>query len=106
MGREGERRAVSFLKKKGYKILGKNLKNRFAEIDVLAYKNGVYCFCEVKTRTSDLFGTPAEAVDRRKILKYRNFAQNYMEQNGLDEQVEFIVIEVTPQGVNLIENAF
>ena len=42
LGREGELRAERYLKGNGYKIIGKNLKNKFAEIDILAYKNKIY----------------------------------------------------------------
>ncbi|HBF44627.1 MAG TPA: hypothetical protein DDY82_00450 [Clostridiales bacterium] len=106
LGAKGERLAIKALKKQKYKILGKNLKNKYAEIDVLAIKKDVLCFCEVKTRTNDNFGTPAMAVDKSKQKKYREFAQIYLSENSLDCDVDFIVVEVTPQGVNVIEHAF
>lgn len=106
LGRKGERLAVKTLKKQGYKILGKNLKNAYAEIDVLAKKGDMLAFCEVKTRTSDLYGSPSEAVGYDKQKRYRNFAENYLQKNDLDCEVDFIVIEVTPNGVNVIEHAF
>ena len=106
LGRDGELRAIKFLKKQGYKILDKNLKNAFAEIDVLAKKDGELYFCEVKTRTSDSFGTPGMAVDYKKQTKYRKFAENYVQINGYDGAVHFVVIEVYLDKINVIKDAF
>lgn len=106
LGRKGERLAVKALKKQGYKIVGKNLKDRYAEVDILAEKEDVLYFCEVKTRTSDLFGAPSEAVGYEKQKKYRAFAQSYLQKKDLDCSVDFIVVEVTPNGINVIEHAF
>lgn len=106
LGRDGELKAVKYLKKQGYKILDKNLKNAFAEIDILAKKDGELYFCEVKTRTSDTFGTPAMAVDSKKQIKYRKFAENYVQTTGYDGNVHFLVVEVYLDKINVIEDAF
>ncbi len=70
MGRAGEKRAVVFLKKKGFKILKTNYKTVFGEIDIIAQDKDTIVFIEVKTRTSDNYGVPSEAVDKRKQEKY------------------------------------
>ena len=106
LGREGELKAVKVLKKQGYKILDKNAKNTFAEIDIIAKKDEELYFCEVKTRTSDSFGTPAMAVDNKKIAKYRAFAENYIQRTGYDGIVHFMVIEVYLDKINVIKDAF
>ena len=69
IGDMGERRAVKFLKKKGYKILETNFKTNFGEIDIIARKGDYICFVEVKTRSSDNFGEPREAVNFHKQKK-------------------------------------
>ena len=69
IGDMGEKKAVKFLKKKGYRILETNFKTKFGEIDIIAKKEGCICFVEVKTRSSDNFGEPREAVNFYKQQK-------------------------------------
>ena len=83
-GRLGEKEASQFLQKKGYKILETNLKKRYLEIDIVAKKDDIIVFIEVKTRSIDNIGTAEEAVDRKKIRRlirsaklYQNFHSNY-----------------------------
>ncbi len=66
LGDRGERAAVKFLKKQGYRILAKQHRNTFGEIDIIAQDGPTTVFVEVKTRTSDKDGQPFEAVDRRR----------------------------------------
>ena len=106
LGRQGELKAKKHLKKLGYKIIGVNLKDKFAEVDILAYKNSTYYFCEVKTRTNTRYGTPAMAVDYKKQQKYKNFASHYIQVNNLQDGVSFMVIEILDNEINIIENAF
>lgn len=62
----GERLASRFLKKLGYKILRRNCRNQFGEIDLIVRDGNEVVFVEVKTRTSSEWGDPAEAVTARK----------------------------------------
>ena len=70
LGRAGEKLAVDFLKKKGFKILKTNYKTVVGEIDIIAQDREYIVFIEVKTRSSDNYGLPREAVDRKKQEKY------------------------------------
>lgn len=63
----GEDAACRHLLKKGYKILERNFRKGYAEIDIIAVTNKTLVFFEVKTRTSDSFGTAFSAIDRRKL---------------------------------------
>ena len=63
-------------------------------------------FCEVKSRRSDRYGTPAEAVDRRKQLRIRSLAVQWLEANNRRGRLRFDVATVTGVEVNVIENAF
>ena len=77
------------------------------EIDVIAFKGGVWVFVEVKTREDNAFGSPAEAVTPRKQNKYRLVAEQFMNGGDLyDEPMRFDVIEVLGDDINHIENAF
>ena len=107
LGKVGEKTAAEYLKKKGYKILERNYKNPFGEVDIVAKDNEYTVFIEVKTRTDDAFGAPAESVDYRKRLKYARIAEAYLKINGkVDCACRFDVLEVENGKINHIKDAF
>lgn len=107
MGRAGEKRAVKFLKNKGFKILKTNYQTRLGEIDIIAEDKGAIVFIEVKTRTSEDYGLPREAVDRRKQEKYYKTATFYLQrEKKMDAPCRFDVVEVENEKINHIFNAF
>ena len=107
MGRSGERRAAKYLKKLGYKLLAKNYKTPFGEADIVAADGDTIVFCEVKTRLTEKFGTPAEAVERHKQRRYVDIARYFLMKLGRDDvNVRFDVLEVFADAINHIENAF
>src|SRR3989339_682645 len=69
LGDLGEEIASNYLKKKGYKILERQYKSQYGEIDIIAEHKKTLVFVEVKARRSDDFGLPEEAVDERKLEK-------------------------------------
>jgi putative endonuclease len=93
-GQCGEDFAVTFLKNNGYKILKRNYRNKIGEIDIIAKTNDELVFVEVKTRGSDMFGTPAEAVTYHKKKKIVNTAKYYLLKNPTDMNIRFDIIEV------------
>jgi len=80
-GRKGETLAADFLKRRGFRILQRNWSGRFGEIDLIAREKEALVFVEVKTRASDLWGGPEEAVttakQRRLIKTAREFAHRH-----------------------------
>ncbi len=107
LGLKGEKIAEKHLKKLGYKIIKTNYVTPFGEADIVCAKNGVLVFAEVKTRSSNKFGTPAQAVDNKKQNKYRQIASYYLTTNNLDDvEVSFAVVEVMGDLINLITDAF
>ena len=107
LGRAGEIKAADFLKKKGYKILEKNYKTYIGEIDLIAQDNEYTVFIEVKTRTSEDYGLPCEAVDNRKVEKYYKVATEYLVRNKKnDSPCRFDVVEIENGQINHIINAF
>lgn len=79
IGRRGEDLACEFLVAAGFTICERNFRTKFGEIDVIAsQKAEVTVFVEVKTRTSSSFGTPAEAFDRRKRLRFERAVRCYL----------------------------
>jgi len=69
IGDAGEDEAVKYLIQKGYKIIKRNYSCKFGEIDIIAKKDDSLIFIEVKTRKSNYFGEPQEAVDYNKLEK-------------------------------------
>jgi putative endonuclease len=110
LGKEGEARAVAFLKEKGYRILEKNYRTAFGEIDIIAKDRGVIVFTEVKTRSDDLFGHPFEAVNQRKQEKMRKVALCYMKKLRQEVPARFDVLSINmedgPESIKHIMDAF
>ena len=106
VGNKGERKARAYLKKNGWKILEKNYKTPFGEIDIIAKKGETVAFIEVKTRLSDIFGSPSEAVTNMRKLRYIRGANYYFTNKIIDFTVRFDIIEVFKDKLNHIENAF
>ena len=106
LGKAGEDRACAYLKKSGYKILKRNYKNPFGEVDIIAEKEGVIAFIEVKTRLSDTYGQPSEAVTKLRQKKYINGANYYFAGRQIDCTIRFDIIEIYKGEINHIENAF
>ncbi|UNK69371.1 YraN family protein [Microbacterium sp. H1-D42] len=65
-GRAGEERAAAYLRSRGYAILDRNWRCAQGEIDIVALTEDMLCIVEVKTRRSEAFGHPFEAIDERK----------------------------------------
>lgn len=78
-GRKGENYAVNLLQKNGYKVVERNFRKPWGEIDIIAIRNGVLIFVEVKARKTDKFGFPEEAVTPRKIGKIKRVGELYMQ---------------------------
>lgn len=67
VGSKAERKAAKFLEKLGYKVIDRNFRSKFGEIDLVAVEDDTLVFVEVKARATRLFGLPEEAVNKRKI---------------------------------------
>lgn len=106
LGIKGEKAAAKYLKRKGFKILCRNLKTPFCEIDIVAKMGDILIFCEVKTRTGVDYGTPSEAVDARRTARYKRAAEFYLKRFKEEHTIRFDVIEVLGGKINHIENAF
>ena len=111
LGKEGERLAEQYLKKKGYKIVERNYRCRGAELDLIVLDRRVIVFVEVKTRTGYGFGSPFEAVEFRKQQKMIQAAQYFLNEKKLHQRdARFDVVGISWPGgeplVEHIENAF
>lgn len=100
----GEEMAAQYLRRQGYAILARNYRCRFGELDVIAEQGDELVICEVKTRASDAYGYPAEAVGRRKMKSIRSAAKYFVSAAGMtDKKMRFDIIEIY---LNQIEGAF
>ena len=110
-GKAAENAAAKFLKAKGYKILERNYKNKFGEIDIIAKYQGVICFLEVKARHSLDLGLPQEAVSTSKQRQICRVAVYYLKSNNLLERparfdvLALLYVDSQPE-ISLITNAF
>ncbi len=96
LGARGEREAERALKRAGYKIVERNFTSRFGEIDLIATDGDTLAFIEVKTRSSAAYGTPEEAVDRRKQWRIIKSSMEYIAQKwqGPEPLARYDVVSV------------
>ena len=118
IGRWGEAHAANYLIEQGYKILGRNERTPYGEIDLVALmvsdptaepsqSQEVLLFVEVKTRTSRTFGYPEEAVTPRKQINMISAAQHYLQEHpdlDLDWRIDVISIERYPDRAPIIHH--
>lgn len=113
IGLIGEQLSANYLREKGYLILDRNYRSRLGELDIVAKKDNLIIFVEVKTRTSDMFGCPSEAVNYKKQQTIYKLSQQYIMIKNLYHDYwiyRFDVIEVKitdkKYKINHILNAF
>lgn len=111
LGCFGEKVTAYFLEKKGYKILRRNFTVKGGEIDIIAEKDGIIAFVEVKTRTPDPLVNGFEAVTKSKKRLIIKASEEYSYWFPHDLQPRFDVVWVTVSGKKVvdfqyIENAF
>ena len=96
VGQRGEDIAVEYLKNHGYKVLDRNFKSRrWGEIDIVATKDDVLVFIEVKTREGTKYGEPVEAVTPFKLRALKRTGQYYqMEHPDLPEALRMDVVSI------------
>lgn len=95
LGNRGEVAAARFLQRLRYRIIERQMRNRFGELDLVALNGDVVVFVEVKTRTTLLAGHPTEAVTATKQRKITRSALAYLKRRGwLEHRVRFDVIAV------------
>lgn len=108
VGNEYEERAVDYLVKSGVKILKRNFRSRFGEIDIIGRDKEYLVFYEVKYKKSTLKGYPEEAVNINKMKKICKVSDYYRLINGIGEDsfIRFDVLSLTDNDCKHIKNAF
>ena len=105
-GKDGEDKACNYLKSKKYKILEKNYRCLYGEIDIIAKYNNTLVIIEVKYRKSAKFGKGYEAVNYTKQQKIIKTLQYYINEKNVKMPVRFDVISIDDNEITHIENAF
>lgn len=111
LGNFGERVAAFYLEKKGYEILRRNYCVKGGEIDIIAKKDGIIAFVEVKTRAPDYISGGFEALTNRKKRLIIKTAEQYSLKHPHELQPRFDAVEIITDGkkvtgFNYVENAF
>lgn len=111
LGFFGEGIAERYLKTHGYKILEKNFRTPFGEVDIIAKDGEAIVFIEVKTRKNLTFGLPQESIDENKKRRLVNIGIYYLKKKGiLNIPARFDVVSILlssrEERVELIKNAF
>ena len=111
-GKQGEKLALVFLKKYGYKIKELNYKTRYGEIDIIADDQDCISFVEVRSRSTGIFGLPEYSINRKKQNQIIRTALSYIKRKKLEDRdcrFDVVCIEevnsASPK-IRLIKNAF
>ena len=112
LGQHGETLAAQRLQSFGYLLRERNWRCPVGELDLVAEKDGVLVFVEVRTRRGDRFGTPEESITPTKRAKLLEVAQTYLEAHAEEDRnwrIDVVAVEIGPRGevirLDIIENA-
>lgn len=109
-GKTGEKLAAEWLAQNGFILIEKNWRHKRLEVDLIAEKNNILHFIEVKCRTSKNFGLPEESVSQKKIENLLRASEEYVILFPTRLRIQFDVLAITLQGKNteyfLIEDVY
>ena len=112
VGKRGEAAAAERLQADGYRILDRNWRSRQLELDLVAEKDGVLVFVEVKTRAADALATPEDALGTVKQNRLVRAAALYLSEHGRWDapcRFDLMAVSVHPDGrldLTHVEDAF
>ncbi len=108
LGASGEEAVASWYEARGYEVLTRNWRCREGELDLVLRDGRKFVFCEVKTRTTDAFGAPVEAVTRNKQMRVRRLAARWLEDEApvRPREIRFDVASVLAGAIEVVEGAF
>lgn len=105
IGAWGESTAADWLERRGYEVTARNVRTPYGEIDIVAKKEGVIYYIEVKTLTSSRTFFPEHQITARKREHMLNAAAHHASENGIDLwQIDVIAVEGAPNGAPVIHH--
>src|SRR5512133_2169020 len=81
-GHEAEGAAAAWLEAQGFRVLARNHRTKAGEVDLVCAEGETVCFVEVRSRATELFGTPAETIDRKKARRVARAAEDWAHRHG------------------------
>ncbi len=110
-GKLGEQMGAAFVEHRGYRVLEKNWRHSHWEVDIIAEKNEVLHFMEIKTRRTKKYGQPEEKVGAKKIKNLINAAEQYLYLHPQWKRIQFDILSITilkgePAEYFLIEDVY
>jgi putative endonuclease len=93
-GKQGEELAVHYFMQKGFEILHQNWRHKNWEVDIIASKDGILHFIEVKTRTTLKFGYPEENVDIKKVKYLISASEEFLYLHPRWQRIQFNVLSI------------
>lgn len=106
VGNDGEKKALEYLKNKGYQILHTNWQYGHKEIDIVAVEKETLVIVEVKTRSNDFFANPQDSVDKRKQRFLIDAADAYIRLFDINYETRFDIIGIVGEKIVHFENAY
>lgn len=102
-GNKGEDLATDYLLKKGYRIIERNFRTRFGEIDIICYDKKTLVFVEVKTKIGHDFGEPEEMVNKRKLSQVKRMGEVYLQDRMIDASCRVDVVAIVMENNGSVE---
>jgi putative endonuclease len=108
LGIAGDDAVAAWYVARGYEVLARNWRCKEGELDLIVRDGRLFVFCEVKTRTTDAFGVPQEAVTRTKQQRLRRLAARWLEDDAplRPREIRFDVAAVLGGQIEVLEGAF
>ena len=95
VGLDGENLAVDWLKQNGYEIMHRNWRHSYYEIDIIAFKNKMLHFIEVKCRNASPFGFPEDSVTKKKFKHLKRAADEFLFMNPGHRWIQYDILSIT-----------
>lgn len=106
LGRRGEDLAAAYLVSLGFEVVGRNVRTRYGELDIVAREGETLVFVEVRSRRDDRLGSPEESVDARKQAKLVALAEAYLAtlpESPAACRIDVVVVEIQAGAVRRLE---
>ena len=112
LGEKGEKLAEKFLRRKGFRVRARGYRCRWGEIDLIAQHKDSIVFIEVRTQSSDRFGSAYDALTSAKKLHVRRAAKHYLQKYRLTDKpyrydfIQIVINKTDPPQIEHIEDVF